>query len=226
MTIDTISTDRLAACPCCGRSMRFERTVPKVGDLPEMETFECTLCRLAVTAEQVLQFPELLSSAPAQSCQEKRSPDSLPWKCRGRSLRPWPYGGRCLNGLAVSDAFAYHRVSIFRDVLARHKRAASKTAKPSALRGRQRLCLRPVPLQVEPAEQVVPIISLPGRSVRPKKHIPVGPQLKQPSGLGFRTNCNNVADLVMAHGERRWRLQAVMECHSRHPHYGGGSDQH
>ena len=121
MTIDTISTDRLAACPCCGRSMRFARTVPKVGDLPEMETFECTLCRLAVTAEQVLQFPELLSSAPAQSCQEKRSPDSLPWKCRGRSLRPWPYGGRCLNGLAVSDAFAYHRVSIFRDVLASTK---------------------------------------------------------------------------------------------------------
>jgi hypothetical protein len=121
MTIDTISTDRLVACPCCGRSMRFARAVPKVGDLPEMETFECILCRLAVTAEQVLQFPELLSSAPAQSCQEKRSPDSLPWKCRGRSLRPWPYGGRCLNGLAVSDAFAYHRVSIFRDVLASTK---------------------------------------------------------------------------------------------------------
>ena len=29
-----------------------------------------------------------------------------------------------------------------------------------------------------------------------------------------------------AHGERRWPLQAVMDCHSRHPHYGGGSDQH
>jgi hypothetical protein len=226
MTIDTISTDRLAACPCCGRSMRFARTVPKVGDLPEMETFECTLCRLAVTAEQVLQFPELLSSAPAQSCQEKRSPDSLPWKCRGRSLRPWPYGGRCLNGLAVSDAFAYHRVSIFRDVLASTKGLLQRQQSRRPLRDANGFAFVPVPLQVEPAEQVVPIISLPGRSVRPKKHIPVGPQLKQPSGLGFRTNCNNVADLVMAHGERRWRLQAVMECHSRHPHYGGGSDQH
>ena len=65
MPIDTINTDRLVACPCCSRSMRFARTVPKVGDLPEMETFECKPCRLAVTAEQVLQFPELMSSASA-----------------------------------------------------------------------------------------------------------------------------------------------------------------
>jgi hypothetical protein len=45
-------------------------------------------------------------------------------------------------------------------------------SKAAGFRGRQRLCLRPVPLQVEPAEQVVPIISLPGRSVRHKEHIP------------------------------------------------------
>ena len=60
MNIDTISTDRLLTCPCCGQSMRFARTVPTVGGLPEMQTFECKPCRLAVTAEQVLQFPELL----------------------------------------------------------------------------------------------------------------------------------------------------------------------
>jgi hypothetical protein len=53
MPNDTISTDRLVTCPCCGVPMRFARTVPKVGDLPEMQTFECRLCHLAVTAEQV-----------------------------------------------------------------------------------------------------------------------------------------------------------------------------
>jgi hypothetical protein len=33
MNIDTIRTDRLLTCPCCGKTMRFSRTVPKVGDL-------------------------------------------------------------------------------------------------------------------------------------------------------------------------------------------------
>jgi hypothetical protein len=61
MRIDTISTDRLLMCPCCGEPMRFARTVPKVGELPEMQTFECRLCRLAVTAEQVLGIMEMVS---------------------------------------------------------------------------------------------------------------------------------------------------------------------
>ena len=61
MNIDTISTDRLLTCPCCGQTMCFARTVPKLGDLPEMQTFECRLCRLAVTAEQVLGITEMLS---------------------------------------------------------------------------------------------------------------------------------------------------------------------
>ncbi len=41
--------------------MRFARTVPKIGDLPEMQTFECRLCRLAITAEQVLGITEMVS---------------------------------------------------------------------------------------------------------------------------------------------------------------------
>jgi hypothetical protein len=32
-----------------------------MGDLPEMQTFECRLCRLAVTAEQVFGITEMLS---------------------------------------------------------------------------------------------------------------------------------------------------------------------
>jgi hypothetical protein len=63
--MDHIETDRLTACPGCGAPMRFLRTVPPISDLPEMQTFECKPCRLAVTAEQLLQFPELLSSVSA-----------------------------------------------------------------------------------------------------------------------------------------------------------------
>jgi len=63
--MDHVETDRLTVCPSCGAPMRFLRTVPTAGDLPEMQTFECRPCRLAITAEQVLQFPELLSPLPA-----------------------------------------------------------------------------------------------------------------------------------------------------------------
>jgi hypothetical protein len=62
--MDHVDTDRLAACPSCGAPMRFSRTVPAISGLPEMQTFECRPCRLAVTAEQVLQFPEFAEAKP------------------------------------------------------------------------------------------------------------------------------------------------------------------
>jgi hypothetical protein len=55
--MDHVETDRLAACPSCGAPLRFVRTVPTISGLSEMQTFECRVCRLAVTAEQVLQYP-------------------------------------------------------------------------------------------------------------------------------------------------------------------------
>jgi hypothetical protein len=58
--LDHAETDYLTACPSCGAPMRFLRTVPPLDGLPELQTFECKPCGLAVTAEQVLQFPELL----------------------------------------------------------------------------------------------------------------------------------------------------------------------
>jgi hypothetical protein len=48
-----------------GAPMLFLRTVPPVSGLSELQTFECRPCRLAITAEQVLQFPELQSPLPA-----------------------------------------------------------------------------------------------------------------------------------------------------------------
>jgi hypothetical protein len=58
-----IDADGLAACPSCGAPMRFSRT-PPIGGLPEMQTFECKPCHLAVTAEQVLQFPNFAELKP------------------------------------------------------------------------------------------------------------------------------------------------------------------
>jgi transposase-like protein len=58
--VDHAATDCLTACPSCGAPMRFLRTVPRLRGLPELQTFECRPCGLAVTAEQVLQFPKLL----------------------------------------------------------------------------------------------------------------------------------------------------------------------
>ncbi len=56
--MDTIITDRLVTCPGCRGPMRFARTVPRINDLPEMQTFQCGHCGLAVTAEQALDVIE------------------------------------------------------------------------------------------------------------------------------------------------------------------------
>jgi hypothetical protein len=68
------------------------------------------------------------------------------------------------------------------------------TAKPPALGESQRLCLRPVPLQVEPAEQVVLIVSLPGRSVRHEKYIPA----RKPSRPGFHSGTTQIVTISLA----------------------------
>ena len=46
------------ACLCCGEPMQLARTVPH-DYLPEMQTFECKKCRLAVTAGAVLSITEM-----------------------------------------------------------------------------------------------------------------------------------------------------------------------
>jgi hypothetical protein len=56
--VDKINTDQLAICPSCGAAMHFSRIVPSIDGLPEMQTFECRPCQLAITAEQVLEFSE------------------------------------------------------------------------------------------------------------------------------------------------------------------------
>jgi hypothetical protein len=52
--MDKINTDQLAICPSCGAAMHFSRIVPSIDGLPEMQTFECRPCQLAITAGQVL----------------------------------------------------------------------------------------------------------------------------------------------------------------------------
>jgi transposase-like protein len=36
-------------CPNCGRPMTLARTTPRVGGLPELQTFECRVCRVMLT---------------------------------------------------------------------------------------------------------------------------------------------------------------------------------
>jgi hypothetical protein len=52
--VDRICTDWLAGCPSCGEALRFARTVLQIGDLSELQSFECKPCGLSITAQAVL----------------------------------------------------------------------------------------------------------------------------------------------------------------------------
>src|SRR5271169_2102771 len=54
MRVDTICTDQLALCPTCGEPMRFAPAFSKFGAENAQQIFECKLCRLAVTTEEIL----------------------------------------------------------------------------------------------------------------------------------------------------------------------------
>jgi DNA-directed RNA polymerase subunit RPC12/RpoP len=47
-------------CIRCGRPMRFARSILRPAKLPKLETFECSYCGLAITAEGAA---ELLKNA-------------------------------------------------------------------------------------------------------------------------------------------------------------------
>lgn len=49
-------------CPSCGATMRFMRSVAKIGGLPELQTFECRVCGVSLT--QALE-PKVLEIASA-----------------------------------------------------------------------------------------------------------------------------------------------------------------
>ena len=36
-------------CPSCGAAMRFVRSTAKIGELPELQAFECRACRVLIT---------------------------------------------------------------------------------------------------------------------------------------------------------------------------------
>jgi hypothetical protein len=36
-------------CPSCGAPMRLARSIPKIGGLPELQTFDCRACGVAIT---------------------------------------------------------------------------------------------------------------------------------------------------------------------------------
>ncbi len=46
---------RQRECPSCGETMQLARTLPKLGGLPELYTFECRSCGVSETIEAELQ---------------------------------------------------------------------------------------------------------------------------------------------------------------------------
>jgi hypothetical protein len=57
--------------------MRFARTVTKLGGLPEMQKFECRLCRLSVTSEELLGIMEMASVEAARLALPAGAPGAL-----------------------------------------------------------------------------------------------------------------------------------------------------
>jgi len=72
--MDKINTDQLAICPSCGAAMYFSRIVPSIDGLPEMQTFECRPCQLAITAGQVLEFSAAEPPRPRLICTKSVHP--------------------------------------------------------------------------------------------------------------------------------------------------------
>ena len=49
MVIVQTAQTTAAWCASCGRPMRFVRAVPRLGALPELQTFECKACGVMFT---------------------------------------------------------------------------------------------------------------------------------------------------------------------------------
>jgi hypothetical protein len=62
----------------------------------------------------------------------KRSPDTLPRNVEAQVHVRWPYGGQCLNGLAVSDASLTSSHSDFSRSDGQHRNADLQTVNPQA----------------------------------------------------------------------------------------------
>jgi hypothetical protein len=77
-----------------------------------MQTFKCRPCRLAVTAEQVLQFPEFLSPLPAGAALGTRRTSDYPWRIANiRSHFFPPHATICLSAADCYFWIAYDYTS-------------------------------------------------------------------------------------------------------------------
>jgi hypothetical protein len=53
-------------CPMCARVMKLSRTMPRVGGLPELQTFECRPCAVVFTepVEEIVARPSRENAPP------------------------------------------------------------------------------------------------------------------------------------------------------------------
>jgi len=47
--MDTAAAPNTPICPNCGRAMKLARVTPRLGGLPELQTFECRPCGVTLT---------------------------------------------------------------------------------------------------------------------------------------------------------------------------------
>jgi Ku70/Ku80 beta-barrel domain len=96
--------------------------VAKGEDL-ELEPEE--LDAVAVESKRVIDIDEFVprNEIDDSRSSQKRSPDSLRWKCRGpKFCARWPYGGRASPTLRCHGAMTCHCISFFREVTGSTKR--------------------------------------------------------------------------------------------------------
>ena len=62
--MDTIHSDHAdpvasTLCPNCGKPLRFVRSLPRLGGLPELHTFECKACGITYTEAEDVESEDL-----------------------------------------------------------------------------------------------------------------------------------------------------------------------
>jgi transposase-like protein len=45
----TVAVPNIPMCPNCGRPMKLARVTPRLGGLPELQSFECRPCSITLT---------------------------------------------------------------------------------------------------------------------------------------------------------------------------------
>jgi hypothetical protein len=66
VTVVDLERIKSPICPVCGKPMRFARSIPGIGGLPELRTYDCKMCKTAETEVMRPRAPREFGRAAAQ----------------------------------------------------------------------------------------------------------------------------------------------------------------